>query len=420
MISKDQQKDSKKKVKLTVDTIPGSNSVACGLFIPSGAVTETRDQFGLSHFLEHLVFKGTPKRTAHDIAIEIDVTGGDLNAYTTVEYTSIFAKVLADDARIALDLILDIAFNPSLESDDIELERGVILSEIAEYLDSPDEIAGVRSFQAAWGENPLARPVLGDQEVIKSISESKIREYHKTHYQSKESVLSVSGKANIEQITEILSGMGVEIEPLSGKSRISLPKPEFSPKKIYMDRDSEQVYFTYLWPGPSLLDDTIAESLVLNVILAGSVSSRLFQRLRENEGLVYNISTMSSVNTSGGLIGVYGATQVQNFSKSHDIILKEIEDLRKNGATVQELDRAKRMIKGSTLLSLDSTTARMDRGGRLGLLLGYIPDMWETLARVEKLDIEAFNGYLGSEIPQDLAISLVGKNIKGLEGYVCE
>lgn len=400
--------------------MPGSNSVACGLFIPSGAVTETRDQFGLSHFLEHLVFKGTPKRTAHDIAIEIDVTGGDLNAYTSVEYTSIFAKVLADDAKTALDLILDIAYNPSLESDAIELERGVVLSEIAEYLDSPDEIAGVRSFQAAWGDNPLARAVLGEQDVIKTISDEQIRHYHKTHYQPKDSVLSVSGKATIEQITKILNDFGVEIEPLSGQSRISLPKPEFSPKKIYMDRDSEQVYFTYLWPGPSLLDDTIAESLVLNVILAGSVSSRLFQRLRENEGLVYNISTMSSVNTSGGLIGVYGATQAQNFSKSHDIILKEVDNLRRNGATAQELDRAKRMIKGSTLLSLDSTTSRMDRGGRLGLLLGFIPDMWETLGKVEKLDLESFNAYLGKEIPEDVAVSLVGKNIKGLEGYVCE
>ena len=407
-------------MKLTVDTIPGSNSVACGLFIPSGAVTETRDQFGLSHLLEHLVFKGTPKRTAHDIAIEIDVTGGDLNAYTSVEYTSIFAKVLADDAKTALDLILDIAYNPSLESDAIDLERGVVLSEIAEYLDSPDEIAGVRSFQAAWGDNPLARPVLGEQDVIKTISDEQIRHYHKTHYQPKDSVLSVSGKVTIEQITKILKDFGVEIESLSGKSRISLPKPEFLPKKIYMDRDSEQVYFTYLWPGPSLLDDTIAESLVLNVILAGSVSSRLFQRLRENEGLVYNISTMSSVNTSGGLIGVYGATQAQNFSKSHDIILKEVDSLRRNGATAQELDRAKRMIKGSTLLSLDSTTSRMDRGGRLGLLLGFIPDMWETLGRVEKLDLETFNAYLGKEIPEDVAVSLVGKNIQGLEGYVCE
>lgn len=407
-------------MKLTVDTIPGSNSVACGLFIPSGAVTETKDQFGLSHFLEHLVFKGTPKRTAHDIAIEIDVTGGDLNAYTSVEYTSIFAKVLADDARIALDLIFDIAYNPSLETDAIELERGVVLSEIAEYLDSPDDIAGVRSFQAAWGNNPLARPVLGDQDVIKTISETQIKEYHKTHYKPNESILSVSGKVTIEQITKILNDFGVEIESLSGQPRISLPKPVFSPKKLYMDRDSEQVYFTYLWPGPSLFDDTIAESLVLNVILAGSVSSRLFQRLRENEGLVYNISTMSSVNTSGGLIGVYGATQAQNYSKSHDIILREIESLRTKGATPQELDRAKRMIKGSTLLSLDSTTARMDRGGRLGLLLGQVPDMWETLERVEKLDLGLFNDYLKKEIPEDVAVSLVGKNIKGLEGYVCE
>lgn len=400
--------------------MPGSNSVACGLFIPSGAVTETKEEFGLSHFLEHLVFKGTPKRTAHDIAIEIDVTGGDLNAYTSVEYTSIFAKVLADDAKTALDLILDIAYNPSLESEAIELERGVILSEIAEYLDSPDDIAGVRSFQAAWGDNPLARPVLGDQDVIKTISEDRIRDYHKTHYNPNETVLSFSGRITMEQILEILSHMSIDCQPLSGKSRISLPKPVFSPKKLYMDRDSEQVYFTYLWPGPSLLDDTIAESLVLNVILAGSVSSRLFQKLRENEGLVYNVSTMSSVNSSGGLIGVYGATQSQNFQKSHDIILKEVESLRKNGATPQELDRAKRMIKGSTLLSLDSTTARMDRGGRLGLLLGFIPDMWETLGRVEKLDLQSFNEYLIKEIPEDLAVSLVGKNIQNLEGYTCE
>lgn len=407
-------------MRLTVDNIPGSNSVACGLFLPSGAITENVDQFGLSHFLEHLVFKGTPKRSAHDIAIEMDATGGDLNAYTSVEYTSIYAKVLPDDLPTALDVITDIAFNPTLEPDAIELERGVVLSEIAEYLDSPDDIAGVRSFQAAWGDNPLARPVLGSEEVIKSVTADQIRQYHKTHYLPEETILAASGKITEDQLAKLATSLGFKVEPLSGKSRISSPKPTFAPNKLYMDRDSEQVYFTYLWPGPSLEDDTIAQSLVLNVILAGSVSSRLFQRLREREGLVYNISTMSSVNSSGGLIGVYGATQAPNFKKSHDIILEEISSIKNKGATEQELDRAKKMIKGSTLLSLDSNTARMDRCGRLGLLLGNIPDMWETLRKIEKLTLSELNQYLSKEIPEDLAVSLVGKNLTGLEGYTCE
>jgi predicted Zn-dependent peptidase len=366
------------------------------------------------------VFKGTPKRTAHDIAIEMDVTGGDLNAYTSVEYTCIFAKVLTDDVRTALDLIFDIAFNPSIDAEAVELERGVVLSEIAEYLDSPDEIAGVRSFQAAWGDNPLARPVLGLEEVITNSTRDEIVNYHRTHYLPQETVLAASGNITFEKMASLAQEFGFKTMPLDGKSRICEPKPVFSPNKLCMNRDSEQVYFTYLWPGPSLLDDTIAQSLVLNVILAGSVSSRLFQRLREKEGLVYSISTMSSVNSSGGLIGVYGSTQTQNFRKSHDIILSEIESFRKNGATAQELERAKRMIKGSTLLSLESNTSRMDRCGRLGLLLGYIPDMWETLGKVENLTLPQINDYLAKEIPEDFAVSLVGKNLNGLEGYICE
>lgn len=394
--------------------------MACGLFLPVGAITEDSSQFGLSHFLEHLVFKGTPRRTAHDIAIEMDATGGDLNAYTSVEYTSIFAKLLADDIRTAVDLVVDIAFNPNLDDDSIELERGVILSEIAEYMDSPDEIAGVRAFQAAWGDNPLARSVLGSEEVIQTVSAADIRKYWKNHYVSDETVIAASGRITEDDLAKLVESYGFKVEPLSGKERISQPKPEFSPKKLCMDRDSEQVYFTYLWPGPSLQDDTIAESLVLNVILAGSVSSRLFQRLREKEGLVYNISTMTSVNSSGGLIGVYGGTQVSNFRRSHDIIRQEIQAFKKSGITTEELDRAKRMIKGSTMLSLESNTSRMDRCGRLGLLLGQVPDMGVTLGRIERLTLPQINDYLAREIPEDYAVSLVGKNLNGLEGYICE
>ncbi len=400
--------------------MPGASSVACGLFLPVGAITEDSSQLGLSHFLEHLVFKGSKKRSAHDIAIEIDATGGDLNAYTSVEYTSVFAKVLADDLRTAFDLLVDVAFNPTLDDEAIELERGVILSEIAEYMDSPDEIAGVRAFQAAWGENPLARSVLGSEDVIRTVSTGDIRKYWETHYLPEETVIAACGRVTEDEMARLIESYGFSVQPLSGISRISQPKPEFCPRKLCMERDSEQVYFAYLWPGPSLHDDTIAESLVLNVILAGSVSSRLFQRLREREGLVYNVSTLSSVNSSGGLIGVYGGTQAANFRKSHDIIRQEIQDLRKRGATSEELDRAKRMIKGSTMLSLESNSSRMDRCGRLGLLLGAIPDMHVTLGRIENLTLPQINGYLSREIPEDVAVSLVGKNLNGLEGYICE
>ncbi|HNY60855.1 MAG TPA: pitrilysin family protein [Caldisericia bacterium] len=407
-------------MKLVVDTMPDFGSVALGLFMPVGAYTESEDQQGLSHFLEHLVFKGTPKRSAGDIAIEIDGTGGELNAYTSVELTSFYAKVLVDDVDLALDLLFDITYNPSLQDDSINLERGVVLSEIAEFMDAPDEIASVRAFQAAWGTHPLARSVLGFPEVIKEVSPNNVRKYHKDHYKPENTVLSACGGITYEQLSVKLEKLGIPHEPLNGKTSYVEDRPEFKPNKLCMDRDSEQVYFTYVWPGPTLCDAEMAEALVSSVIIAGSISSRLFQRLREKEGLVYNISMMSSFSKSAGLLGVYGAVPKENYQKSRDILLYELDNLRNHGVTEEELERAKRMIKGSTTLSLESNMARMDRSGKFGLLLGQVPSLEETLNRIDSLGIKNFNNYIKHNIPEDYAISLVGKGICNQKGFVSD
>ncbi len=405
-------------MKLVVDTMPGFGSVALGLFMPVGAYTESDDQQGLSHFLEHLVFKGTPKRSASDIAIEIDGTGGELNAYTSVELTSFFAMVLVDDVDLALDILFDVTYNPSLQNDSINLERGVVLSEIAEFMDAPDEIASVRAFQAAWGAHPLARSVLGFPDVITGVSPDNIRQYHKDHYRTENAVLSACGGITYEQLSAKLQKLGIKHGPLDGKTSYVENEPVFKPNKLCMDRDSEQVYFTYVWPGPRLGDAEIAEALVSSVIISGSISSRLFQRLREKEGLVYNISMMSSFSKSAGLLGVYGAVPKENYQKSRDILLYELDNLRNYGVTEDELERAKRMIRGSTTLSLESNMARMDRSGKLGLLLGDVPPLESTLERINSMSIKGFNGYIKQNIPEDYAISLVGKGVCDQKGFV--
>lgn len=407
-------------MKLHVDHMPGTGSVACGLFLPVGAATEHNDQQGLSHFLEHLIFKGSKKRSAKDIAIEIDGTGGDLNAYTSVELTSFYGKVLHDDLDLVMDILFDIAYNPILESDAIELERGVVLSEIAEFMDAPDEIASVRAFQAAWGDDPLARSVLGSVDVIKTVTSEKIRKYHKTHYVPEDTVISVCGNTTYDEMAAKCQKYGIKAEPLDGTSVVVEKAPEFKPRKMAMERDSEQVYFTYCWPGPMISSEEIAECLVLMTILCGSISSRLFQRLREQEGLVYNIATLSSFSKSTGLLGIYGAVPKENFTRSRDILLFELDQFRKNGVSHDELERAKRMIKGSTKLSMESNTARMDRNGKLALLLGDVPGIDQVIGRVMDLKLNYVNKYIGNTVPEDFAVSLVGKGLEGLEGFECE
>ncbi len=398
----------------------GSGSVAVGIFLPVGAVTEDKDQLGLSHLLEHLIFKGTKKRTAKDIAIEIDGTGGDMNAYTSVEYTSFYAKVLKEDMDLVLDMLFDITYHSLLEEEAVKLESGVVLSEIAEFYDAPDEICTTMVFEAAWGDHPLARQVLGTTDVIKNVTRDQVVKYHKKNYRIEDSVLAVCGDVTFEEIAEKLDKMGIKAQPLDGVGMIAETAPVFSPRKKAMDRDSEQVYFTYSWPGPTLEAKEVAEALVLSVIMSGSISSRLFQRLREREGLVYNIAMLSSFSKAGGLLGVFGATPKQNFKKSRELLEHEIELLRKDGATKDELERAKRMIKGSTTLSLESNLARMDRLGKLGLLLGNVPPIEEVLDRVMHLRLDRFNSYITKSIPEDFAIALVGKGVCKQEGFECE
>jgi predicted Zn-dependent peptidase len=287
-------------------------------------------------------------------------------------------------------------------------------------MDAPDEIASVRAFQAAWGDDPLARSVLGSVDVIKTVTSEKIRKYHKTHYVPEDTVISVCGNTTYDEMAAKCQKYGIKAEPLDGTSVVVEKTPEFKPRKMAMERDSEQVYFTYCWPGPMISSEEIAECLVLMTILCGSISSRLFQRLREQEGLVYNIATLSSFSKSTGLLGIYGAVPKENFTRSRDILLFELDQFRKNGVSHDELERAKRMIKGSTKLSMESNTASMDRNGKLALLLGEVPGIDQVIGRVMDLKLNYINKYIGDTVPEDFAVSLVGKGIEGLEGFECE
>ena len=404
-------------MKLVTHTIPDFRSVACGVFLPVGSSSEETGSAGLSHFLEHLIFKGSSRYDADTIANMIDSTGGEVNAYTSVEHTAFYFKVLKNDVEKILDVILDIVFNPKFDETEINRERGVVLSEIASMLDSPDDLSSNGIFRACWGDHPAARPVLGSADIIKNIEPSKIREFHKSRYLKDSSIISFCGGITEKETIDLLEKKGISVSVDSTNSVAKkIHSPTFTKKQVSKEFDSEQVYFTYAWDGLKLGSDDVEKTLVAGSILSGSYSSRLFRRLREREGLVYSVSGFSNLLTFAGLVGIHGSVPREKFQKMDSILREEVERFRIVGVTSAELTRSKSMIRGSTAISLEGNMPIMHRNGKMSLLLGEIPSIDKLLEKIESIELSEMNEFIGKTIPEDFSMSVVGKEIEKISG----
>jgi len=364
-----------------------------------------------------LVFKGGNKYTATEIAEITDATGGEMNAYTSIEHTAFYFKVLKEDLKDTLDVLKDIVLYPRLDEADIQTEKGVILSEISSMYDSPQELSSHGIFMAAWGSHPSTRPVLGNAGVIGNSTSESIRAFHNARYVDDDMLISLSGAIAHDEATDMLRESGIVCEELSGKVSPTVEKTTFTNRKYACNFDCEQVYFTYAWSGPTLGSPEIELEMVSNSILAGSFSSRLFQRLREKEGLVYNVAGFATALTHGGLVGVYGSVPMASFAKTDTILREEIGRFKRDGVTHEELERAKSMIRGSTALSQESNMAIMHRMGKLGILLGYVPSLDELLDRISRIDDNRINSYIKDSTPDDFAVSVVGKKVTDIDGF---
>ncbi|MDD2573146.1 MAG: pitrilysin family protein [Bacillota bacterium] len=416
----------KKKVlpnglRIIFEEIPYVQSVSIGVWIAAGARNEQPEVNGISHFIEHMAFKGTKRRSARAIAEEIDNVGGQLNAFTGKECTCYYAKVLNRQMELAFDILSDMLFDSKFSQSEIDKEKNVVFEEISMYEDSPEEIIHDIYASNVFRGHPLGYPVLGDINTVKGIDRKDILAFLKANYRPDNTVISVAGNVKQKDIERLaakyFSDWG-EKSPVTADSDRPVLKFEYNVKQ----KDTEQVHFCMGFKGLNQKDEKLYSFLALNNLLGGGMSSRLFQRVREELGLVYSIYVYPATYSDVGLMTVYAGTNPAQLEKVIQTILGELKDLKKNGIRKEELLRVKEQMKGNYILGMEGTGSRMSSMGKSELLLGKIFSQQETLKNIDLVDMEDLREMIDYVIDfQNIAITVLGsadEKIKELQGMI--
>jgi predicted Zn-dependent peptidase len=366
-------------VRVVTEAVPSMRSVALGVWVRTGSRDEGPGQEGLSHFLEHLLFKGTERYSAIEISERFDGMGAAANAATSKESTHIHARFLDEHTEDAFDLMAEMMLGPTFP--DIDSEREVVLEEIAMYEDEPSDRVHDFLAEAVFGEHPLGRRVLGDSQVIASIPVPKIADYHRDRYVAGNLVVAAAGHLDHDRIVELTDRL---VSPPAG----AVPSPnggEPSPERRlrFHSKDTEQYHICFGAPGISRADDRRFALAVVDSAFGGSVSSRLFREVREKRGLAYAVGSYSEQYLDRGTVAMYVGTREENVAEACDIIGRELAGLRDGGIHGDELDRAKEHVKGRMVLSMESNAARMSRVARAVLFDLPLLSIDEMLARVD-------------------------------------
>ncbi|ABO50466.1 peptidase M16 domain protein [Desulforamulus reducens MI-1] len=373
-------------VRILTQQVSHVRSVAMGIWVDVGSRDESDETAGISHYIEHMMFKGTKHRTPKQIAEELDAVGGQLNAFTTKEYTCYYAKVLDEHFNLAVDVLTDMLFHSNISELDVEREKNVILEEIKMYEDAPDELVHDMFAKTIWAGHPLGRPIIGTTETVSSFSYQDLRLFMKENYAPNRIVVSVSGNITHQQVINKLAPL---FGNMSGNQvRRQLEKPTHSIEVNCRSKETEQVHMVIGAPGLRLDDDSLYIAQVINTVLGGGLSSRLFQEIREQRGLVYSVYSYHSSYHDTGIFGVYAGLSKQNVNNAMELIFKEIKDIKQNGISQKELQRAKDQLKGNLLLSLESVNTHMSRLGKSELYLGKVYSPEEIVEKLNRVTLE--------------------------------
>ena len=394
-----------------IETLPYVRSVALGYYLRSGSAVESEEHGGASHFLEHLVFKGTAHRSTADIAQVIDILGGDVDAYTGKEYTSFYAHVLDEQTATALDLLTDIVAAPRFSEADVEMERGVILEEIRMVEDTPDDLVHEIFVTSFWPDHPLGRPILGTEETVTRLRRTQISEHYAETFHPSNMIFCASGNVHPEQVIPFLERSFPADSREAMRREWSTPRP----KQHVILREKHELEQVHLCLGsrgfPQQGHERYAAAL-FNTILGGGMSSRLFQRIREKEGLVYSVLSYHNGYLHGGYEAVYAACAPKNLRRVLDLTLKEMRKIKSEGATEAELSSAKLHLKGSILLSLESTVSRMSGIARQEYYFGRQFTADEIIEHIDAVTLENIQQVAETIVdPGSLSLTLLG-NLK--------
>ncbi len=365
------------------DRMDSVETVSIGVWADVGTRNEPADINGVSHLLEHMAFKGTERRSAREIAEEIEAVGGHLNAYTAREQTAYYAKILAGDLPLAVDIIADILQHSTFDSEELARERAVVLQEIGQAEDTPDDIVFDHFQSAAFPDQPMGRPVLGKAEIVGSLSGETIQSYMRRHYAPGRLVLAAAGQVDHERLVELARRGFVHLV----ESAPAAPEPaRYIGGEIRVERDLEQVHVVLGLPGVGYLDPDYYALGLLSTLVGGGMSSRLFQEIREKRGLVYSIYSFASSFRDGGLFGVYAGTGEK---EAAEILPLVIEELNRVPATVteEELARARAQAKAGLQMARESTSNRAEQLATQLLIYNRPVPADEIVARIEAVDI---------------------------------
>ncbi|HEX6447780.1 MAG TPA: pitrilysin family protein [Streptosporangiales bacterium] len=403
-------------LRVLTEAVPNVRSVSFGIWVGVGSRDESPALAGTSHYLEHLLFKGTQRRTALDIAAEIDAVGGEMNAFTTKEYTCFYARVLDADLPLAIDVVCDMITSSSVASADVDNERGVVLEEIAMNDDDPGDVVQDTFAATLFGDTPLGRPILGTVESIKALTRRQVSGYYRRRYKAPHMVVAAAGNLDhakvVRQVRSAFAGADAlgspddaPAPPRTGTAA-ALAGPARNVAVVH--RGTEQANLVLGTPGLSRTDDRRFALGVLNAALGGGMSSRLFQEVREKRGLAYNVFSYASQYAGAGLFGIYAGCQPDKVDDVLAICRDELVAVADHGIGADELERGKGQLRGGAVLGMEDMSSRMSRLGKSELVYGELLSVDQILARVDAVTLDDVRQVARDLLEGRLNLAVVG------------
>ena len=376
---------------------------ACfGIWAGSGSAYETRENNGISHLIEHMVFKGTKRRSALQLAEEMDSIGGHLNAYTARDYTCFYARTLSEHVRTGFDILADMLLHPKYDPRDLSTEKGVVAEEIGMCFDAPEDRVGENLYSTVWKASPMGMPILGTTDTLAAMTPERLRAYQQEHYTPQRTVIAICGRFDREAfVRRAAETFGAAVPGAPMPKNVRIP---YTPSLVLEERDLEQIHLCFALPGLDFFDDRRFALSMLVGIAGGSSSSRLFQRIREELGLAYSVYAASVSYGGGGLLEVQAAVGPEAAERACEEILK-VHSTRREGITEREFTRAREQLKSELVMGMESSSAQAGNMGRGELMKNRVDSEDELLHKVERVTIDDVNA-LAEELFDKRALSL--------------
>ncbi len=400
-------------LRVVTESMPTVRSVAVGMWVGIGSRDESPQHMGSSHFLEHLLFKGTPTRDALEISAAIEGIGGEINAFTAKEYTCYYARVLDEDLRVAIDVLADVVTSSLITGEDVEAERGVILEEIAMHDDDPSDVVHEQFSAELYGDTPVGRPILGTVDSITAVTRDRIAEYYRRYYLPTHTVVSVAGNIDHERVVAMVAAAYERAGALGGDAspvppRVSGPGVEARSGTRVVHRPTEQANLVLGTTALTRTDDRRFALGVLNAALGGGMSSRLFQEIREKRGLAYSAYSYTSALADTGQFGIYVGCLPSKIDDVLKICREEVLRVVADGITEEEIVRGKGQMRGGLVLGLEDTGSRMSRIGKGELVFDELLSVDDLLGRIDAVTPEEITAVAAEVLNRPMSLAVIG------------